>query len=389
MLSTNKIKNASPIIAISALVSFLLLFLLYETMELEKKIENEMFISSTADLFSIAQNNAHSIERLLDKRDNYIEDIKQDKYLQYKIENQLKFLITENIKYAYILYKDKNNTFRFLIDASKPSEKAFLNQKFDVESQDWFDVYRDKKPVLIKHEFLQELSLSYIVPILNKNDVQLVLAIDFSLKKVEHIDNTLTMMQNGIIIIFVVILVFIIILILQVIKYNSVKKSVFIDKLTNVYNRNYLQEYQDTIDLNEYIIAIVDIDHFKQVNDSYGHDVGDFILKKAATIMKDTIRIENQDIIVRFGGEEFVLLIKTSKKDKNIQLKVLTRILENVSTCKFSISGAEDINITVSIGVNSNPSKSKNFQDAFKIADQSLYLAKHSGRNNIKIDNKS
>jgi len=92
---------------------------------------------------------------------------------------------------------------------------------------------------------------------------------------------------------------------------------------------------------------------------------------------------------VRFGGEEFVLLIKTSKKDKDAQLKILTRILENISTFKFSISETEDINITVSIGINSNPNKSKNFQDALKIADQSLYLAKNSGRNNIKIDNKS
>ncbi|MGB3750811.1 MAG: GGDEF domain-containing protein, partial [Arcobacteraceae bacterium] len=336
-----------------------------------------------------AQNNAKFIEKLLDNRNDFIEDIKKNKYLQNKIENQLKILITNNIKYAYLLYKDKNDTFRFLVDASDPSEKAFLNQKFDVESQVWFDIYRDKKPVVIKHELLRELSLSYIVPVLNKGEVQVVLAIDFSIHKIKHINNIIKLVKNGIITIFVVILLFIVILVLQKIKYNRVKKSAFIDKLTNVYNKNYLLEYQDTINLNQCIIAIVDIDHFKEVNDAYGHDVGDFILKEAAAIMKDTIRIANEDIIIRFGGEEFILLIKTSQIDKEAQLKVLTRILENVSTSKFSISSGEDISITVSIGVNSNPSKSKNFQDALKIADQSLYLAKNSGRNNIKIDNEN
>ena len=389
MISNNKISNRSSLITVSTIVSFLLLFLLYETTQLEKKIEKEMLESSTSDIFSIAQNNAYLIKKTLEGKGNFTKSLISNNYLQKKIENQLKMLITKNIKYAYLLYKDKNDTFRFLVDASAPDEQAFVNQKFDVESQDWFDIYKDKKPVMIRHQLLQQLSLSYLVPVLNQDEVQLILVIDFSLHKMEHINTIITMMKNGIILIFIILLVFITILILQIIKYNLVKKSAFIDKLTNVYNRNYLQEFQDTIDLNKYIIAIVDIDHFKKVNDTYGHDAGDIILTEVATLMKDTIRISNDDLIVRFGGEEFVLLIKTSNDNKLDQIKVLERILENVSSSKFFISKTEEITITVSIGVNSNPSSSKNFQEALKIADESLYLAKNSGRNTIKIDNRS
>jgi len=389
VISNNKISNRSSLITVSTIISFLLLFLLYETTQLEKKIEKEMLESSTSDIFSIAQNNAYLIKKTLEGKGNFTKSLISNNYLQKKIENQLKMLITKNIKYAYLLYKDKNDTFRFLVDASAPDEQAFVNQKFDVESQDWFDIYKDKKPVMIRHQLLQQLSLSYLVPVLNQDEVQLILVIDFSLHKMEHINTIITMMKNGIILIFIILLVFITILILQIIKYNLVKKSAFIDKLTNVYNRNYLQEYQDTIDLNKYIIAIVDIDHFKKVNDTYGHDAGDIILTEVATLMKDTIRISNDDLIVRFGGEEFVLLIKTSNDNKLDQIKVLERILENVSSSKFFISKTEEITITVSIGVNSNPSSSKNFQEALKIADESLYLAKNSGRNTIKIDNRS
>ncbi len=343
-----------------------------------------MFEISTSDVLAITQNNALEIKKALRNSNNYIEDIKKDTSLQEKIEQKLKILITKNIKYSYLLYKDKKGTFRFLVDASEPKEKAFLNQKFDVDSKDWFDIYEQKKPLIIKHKFLQELSISYIVPILYKDNVELILAIDFSLKKVENINHIIDLMQNGIIIIFTIIILFIIILIIQTLKYTKVKKTAFIDKLTNVYNRNYLQEHQESINLDDYVLAIVDIDHFKKVNDTYGHNVGDIILKEVAKIMKNTIRVPNDDLIIRFGGEEFILLIKISKETKDDSLIILNRILKNIEKNMFTISSTKYINITISIGVNLNPNESKDFKEAFNLADKALYNAKNSGRNNIK-----
>jgi len=363
----------------------ILSFLLYEVLNLEQRVEKNMLDISTSDVLSITKNNANSIKQLLKKSDNYIEDIKGDELLQKRIENKLKLLITDNIQYAYLLYRDKKNTFRFLADASKPDEKALLDQKFDVDSKHWFDIYIKKKTEIIQHEFLKTLSISFIVPILKDNSVELLLVVDFSLKKVENINGIITLMKNGIIAILLISILFLSVLLFQMFSYNKVKKSIFIDSLTQVYNRHYLEEYQDKIELKDYILAVVDIDFFKKVNDTYGHDAGDIVLKKTAEIISHTIRVSNDDIIVRFGGEEFIVLIRKMDGNEQITRSVLHRILINIQEYHFKINIKEWIKITVSIGVNLTPNKSDNFTEAFKLADNALYKAKENGRNNIQI----
>jgi len=385
-MKNNKIlENKFIKITLSIIVASILVFILYATIELEKKIEKNMFDIATSDILSITNNNAQDIKTILFHSTNYIKDVQNNENIQNIIEKKLKLLLTNNIKYAYLLYKDDNNTFRFLVDASNPSEKAFLNQKFDVDSKDWFDVYTDKKPKIIKHELLKTLSISFLVPILREDSVELLLVIDFSLKKVKHIDNVILVMQNGIIIVLLLIILFLSILFLQMIKYRKVKKSAFIDKLTNVYNRNYLEEYQKKIELEKYILAVIDIDYFKSVNDTYGHDAGDVVLAEVAKIISNTVRVSNDDIVIRFGGEEFVVLIKKSETSDTLSLNVVNRILSNIENYKFKIDTTTYINITASIGVNKTPYISSNFMEAFKLADKALYNAKESGRNNIKI----
>jgi len=374
-------------VIVSFLIALILFFLLYETINLEQKIEKNMIEISTSDVFSITRNNALEIKRLLGSSDNYVKDIQKNINLQKRIEQRLKLLITSNIKYAYLLYKDKNETFRFLVDASKPDEKALINQKFDVDSQEWFDIFVDKKERFIQHEFLKSLSISFIVPIIKEDSVELVLAIDFSLKKVENINSVIQLMQNAIVVILAILFLFFIVLVIQAFNYHQVKKTAYIDKLTNVYNRNYLHEKEENIQLENYILGVIDIDYFKKVNDTYGHDVGDLVLKKTAAVILNTIRsVNEEDIVIRYGGEEFIVLVKKSAKQKvKNRCRVFNRILKNIEQYKFKISEAEDLSITVSIGINLTPSKYSNFSEAFKVADSALYKVKENGRNNIEI----
>ena len=372
---------------VSFLIAFILSFLLYETINLEQKIEKNMLEISTSDVFSITKNNALEIKRLLGVSDDYVKDIQANVNLQKRIEQKLKLLITSNIKYAYLLYKDKNETFRFLVDASNPDEKALMNQKFDVDSQEWFDIYVDKKERFIQHEFLKSLSISFLVPIIKEDTVELVLAIDFSLKKVENINSVIQLMQNAIVVILAILFLFFTVLIIQSFNYHQVKKTAYIDKLTNVYNRNYLQEKEGSIQLENYILGVIDIDYFKKVNDTYGHNIGDLVLKKTAGVILNTIRsVNEEDIVIRYGGEEFIVLVKKSAKQKmKSRYRVFNRILKNIEQYKFKISETEDLSITVSIGVTLNPNKYTNFSEAFKVADSALYKVKENGRNNIEI----
>lgn len=378
------LKNPLFLLILTATLSFILLLLLYKTIEIEENIEEKMFAISTSDILEITQNNAKSIQFLLQDSTHYSETIKTNSALQNKIEENLKILLTDNIKYAYLLYKDNKGVFRFLADASKNEEKSLINQKFDIDSTQWIEIYDKKVPLIIRHTLLRQLSASYLIPIMYHDNVELILAIDFSIKKVESINLIINMIKNGLFGVILLIFIFLIILSVQTIKYSAVKKTVFIDKLTNVYNKNYLQQFQHLINLNDYILVILDIDYFKKVNDTYGHDAGDKVLQELSHTILHTIRAKD-DIIIRYGGEEFVILAKTRRDDHLSALNVIERIFKNIQKNKFFISDKNYIHLTVSIGINLEPQESRNFSEAFKLADLALYYAKDQGRDRIEI----
>lgn len=143
-------------------------------------------------------------------------------------------------------------------------------------------------------------------------------------------------------------------------------KLAFYDSLTNVYNR---RAYDTTEVKNKDVIAVVDIDFFKKINDTYGHDVGDIILKSLASILKQYSKT------YRYGGEEFVLIFKEYDFYKCVSL--LENLRNEVQNHTFKAKNHE-IKLTISIGV-SLVTNSK--FGAFETADNRLYKAKQTGRN--------
>ncbi|MDD2896560.1 MAG: EAL domain-containing protein [Aliarcobacter sp.] len=379
------IKNPIYLIFLAIFVSIIFILLLYSTIKLEGNITKKMMEISTADVISIANNNASFINKSFKSTSqNYAKELMNNKTLREEIEENLSLLLTSNIKYAYLLYRDDRGIFRFLADGAIESEKAFLNQKFDIDNPRWLEIFDTKKTLIIEHGYLQQLSITYLVPILKNNEVELILAVDFSIKKIEDINKILNWMKYTIVAIILIVIIFLIIFLIQTFKYLAIKKSAFTDRLTGVYNRNYLQESENFINLNDYILATLDIDYFKTVNDTYGHDVGDKILTKTAQIMTSAVRTK-EDILIRYGGEEFVILAKINRNDNLSAINVIERIFKNIQEAEFYINNFEFIKITVSIGVNLVPHKSRSFSDAFKLADLALYNAKNKGRDNIEI----
>lgn len=145
-------------------------------------------------------------------------------------------------------------------------------------------------------------------------------------------------------------------------------KLAFYDPLTNVYNRRAY----DTLLINQNeVIAIVDIDFFKKINDNYGHDVGDVILASLARVIKKYAKT------YRYGGEEFVLVFKCDDYERCVGN--LEKLRQEVEDFTFVVKNQE-IKLTISIGV-SFATNSK--FGAFEIADKRLYQAKQTGRNKV------
>jgi two-component system cell cycle response regulator len=130
---------------------------------------------------------------------------------------------------------------------------------------------------------------------------------------------------------------------------------------------------------------VLDIDHFKKVNDNHGHDVGDEILKGFAARVKRVVR--GSDLLCRFGGEEFVIVMPET--GLAIAKRVAERVRAAVAGAPFPVQGgARSLPITVSIGVAESHGGGTS-EALFKRADQALYLAKSSGRNRVTADESS
>lgn len=126
-------------------------------------------------------------------------------------------------------------------------------------------------------------------------------------------------------------------------------------------------------------LLMMDIDNFKNINDTYGHLVGDRVLKEIAATIKNTIR--NIDVPARYGGEEFtVILPETTSKDARI---IAERLRKNIEAIKIGIDESTVIRPTVSIGIAEFPSCSENEKDLIDCADKALYKAKNDGKNCI------
>jgi diguanylate cyclase (GGDEF)-like protein len=172
------------------------------------------------------------------------------------------------------------------------------------------------------------------------------------------------------------------------IQYKNNKKMYAIsikDPLSNLYNRRYIFDYLSNyckdvlVEKTKLSVILFDIDDFKSVNDTFGHPVGDSVIKKLADLCHDVFRTE--DIIGRIGGEEFLCILpRTDEK----QCKVIAeRLLKKISQQVFPENPG--LHITVSIGIASLSQISPTSEALYLHADAALYQAKHNGKNNVVI----
>jgi diguanylate cyclase (GGDEF)-like protein len=163
------------------------------------------------------------------------------------------------------------------------------------------------------------------------------------------------------------------------------KETTTIDALTGLLNRRFLGDSSETLVSgilrrdSHMGVLMADIDFFKQVNDTYGHETGDEVLKRVARTLRDSIR--RSDILVRFGGEEFLILLM-DVKDRTAVKAVAEKIRKAVESTSFMVPGGV-LKKTISIGAALFPDDTENFWQCIKYADVALYKAKEAGRNRV------
>ncbi|MCM8831048.1 MAG: GGDEF domain-containing protein [Candidatus Omnitrophica bacterium] len=166
--------------------------------------------------------------------------------------------------------------------------------------------------------------------------------------------------------------------------YEELQQLSIYDQVSDVYNRRYfILRYQEEFERAKKFnlnlsIMLIDIDHFKKINDTYGHLVGDVVLKEVARIIKNNIR--QIDLVARYGGEEFAVILPETEKLGAIM--VAQRLCSSVSGAKI-FAFDEVLSATVSIGVGSFPQNTIYSDVLIETVDKALYKAKTSGRNKV------
>ncbi|MBI4926040.1 MAG: GGDEF domain-containing protein [Bdellovibrio sp.] len=172
---------------------------------------------------------------------------------------------------------------------------------------------------------------------------------------------------------------------LEILFYGNLGSAAHTDGLTKIYNKSYLLEALDAEFKRaralhtDFSILFFDIDFFKKLNDTCGHDCGDYVLKELARIVKNRF-VKPKDIFARYGGEEFVLLLANTSLD--MAVTVAEQMRQAIEHHPFMYEGKK-LTVTVSAGVACLTTETDSPTTLIKAADKALYVAKNNGRNQV------
>ncbi|SHH72581.1 diguanylate cyclase (GGDEF) domain-containing protein [Clostridium collagenovorans DSM 3089] len=253
------------------------------------------------------------------------------------------------------------------LEGSNETKRTYMNSILRVlqisSTEDSIDEIK-----LFETEMLKELNNM----INNKNHIFVDFIINSCEAKFDVMDSKETQLKVVIKFIFIILALSIILVIVSVYARNS-KIQTEIDELTQIYNRRKFNlDYKKSISTIKNLgLLIIDIDHFKAINDDFGHDFGDIVLKELSSKIKTKLS-KNEDVF-RYGGEEFCVLCRDRTLDEVVKIAEVLRFeIEHMPL-------DNNISVTISLGV----AHSKQTNDIFKLADNNLYKSKESGRNKV------
>ncbi len=172
---------------------------------------------------------------------------------------------------------------------------------------------------------------------------------------------------------------------IEILFYGNLGSAAHTDPMTRIYNKGYLlealeAEFKRAKALHtDFSLIFFDLDHFKKINDTYGHDAGDYVLKEVTSLVR-TSHLRPKDIFARYGGEEFVVLLANT--GQKISVEIGERIRAAIETHAFIYEGKR-LPVTTSMGVSELKAGVESAQTLLKEADKALYVAKSGGRNKV------
>ncbi|MFK5938671.1 MAG: GGDEF domain-containing protein [Sulfurimonas sp.] len=365
-------------ILIAIVVSFATLYIISKKSQ-EKQVQSMLKVE-IAHVQNFSKNIEKNILHLCPN--NIVKDIQENTSKRDALNAALSLLVGKEYRYVFVVYKDTFGTFRYLGDGSHElSQRGDFNQKFMPLLSIWDKVLLSKEATFSMQKDISGLWITYLRPIVRNGKVEAILAFDIANEEYNSILNVVNPLNKIILIVSIFVLIVLIFNFIQAFLYVKQIRKTNIDPLTHLYNRNYFKDAIVDMDLHNCAIIMADIDYFKRVNDTYGHDAGDVVLQSVAKRLLSATRVF--DTVIRYGGEEFLIILHNIHDLETIN-EVCERILKVMSSQTIRVMD-EDINVTLSLGVNTNPSSANSINGAIIKADTMLYKAKENGRNRAEF----
>ena len=328
-----------------------------------------------------AEQYASKITKLIQVRTekNIDEILKDNPQLREDLNEVLQAFLTQQYQYIFVLQKDEKGNYRFLLDGAEKDPEEYQTIFFP-KSKLFDTVYRTQKMQIIEqHEGVEQIWLSLVYPIVNENKTEALLVLDLSESYGEHLSNfnsplmTVVWMMQAFLVLSLFFLVFL------AYKYYKIRKDLFIDKLTSVYKKQYLEEFFNRNRIDQYHAMLIDIDEFKEINTKFGYEHGDIVLIQFTEILVATL--PSEAIVVRIGGTEFLVI---SPKEAGSIDEQAQNVFDVLKEKKYLI-GNEVQHITVSMSVMSIPEETMFIQNIERLLDEKLLEVKSRGKNGLGI----
>ena len=369
---TPKHTNKHIFIIMGLLVLFAL-YLQYSVDESTKKLKNEEIKKA---------------ERYAQRIGEYIQsktveegklDLEKQPVMRDELNKVLRTFLTKEYQYIFLLRKDDKGHYRFLLDGSIEDPVEY-NTIFFPKSKLFDSVYTTQEPQIIEQkEGVEHVWLSLLHPIVNEGKTQALLVLDLSKIYGEYLSDFNSPIMYIVTLIQLFLLGSFLFLIYFAYQYHKLRKSILSDPLTSTYTKVYLHEFFDMQKVDRYDAMLIDIDELKQVNEKYGHEAGDTVLKLFSKEMLTLLPKEAR--IIRLGGSEFLIIVEKKSSDlEELSKKLFTHLTE-----KRYLIDNETISLTLSMSAIVIPEETESILNIQRCLDEKLLEIKSRGKNGLGI----
>ncbi|WP_457597455.1 putative bifunctional diguanylate cyclase/phosphodiesterase [Hydrogenimonas sp.] len=340
-----------------------------------QKVSDQFIQSQLAIVEDFSKNIERRIEAFVPAEP--LETLQTHEALKEHIDNILSLFSTSHFRYVYLLYLDDRGRLRYLADGSyETGERGMFMQKFDPETETWKKALQTGEPEAVIQKDFTGLWITFYYPLHIWKESRYLLVFDVSIETLEGFRQILQPIRNLLKTMSAILLALLFSSIAWSTLFYFQRKKNSLDPLTRLFNRNIIPQIKRRVDLANSAIVLADIDHFKRINDRYGHDAGDMVLQFLGRVLLQSTRPE--DILVRYGGEEFLIILNGVAGEQEVR-KILRRITETLARQHATYDG-QNIPVQLSMGVVVQPAGME-LEEAILKADKMLYIAKTTGRN--------